>query len=576
MNYNSNQNDNDLLPVAVPDPEVGLIVDPVDRQAAISNISSRNTSSIIVSSSLHDGDADADNAKPATASKGSISKQRSIRFQQELTPSMSSILPYDDATSSDLKRDQEASKKARNNDSGHDTSLTVLDLVEDGDDDEESSPNMDHHVNGDGDDDGDGHQKLSRSNNDSSLSRFTRSTRKMRTSMHNSISTYSDRAFTNLFGDRHQNTKESAYVIIAGGLLALNSGVVNGTCLSGFLTPNSEQQSVAGFTSMYTGSALALAGGDLSLYRKQTFIILSYMLGSFISGFISPNATPYQVEPLYGPTFMIGALFLFGASLLAALEQDAQYIFYLASAANGIQNGIASIYSANLVRCSLTGSSTDIALTMAQLLRGNNKNLWKGIVLAIIVTNFWLGGLISFYLSQRFLSYTLLFNAGLFLLVGVSLVWFLVVEVGISVQAAIFGTWKWKKVLGKIHTSMLNEIVDDGKEVGTTVSSSVGAGDSKLELTKMALLQLFDHIDTDGSGAIDSDELLEALVKANVKMSAYEIKTLFKAADDNQDGEISKEEWEVLVSKMMKDGPAESTKKRKKKVRARNPSRVRG
>jgi uncharacterized membrane protein YoaK (UPF0700 family) len=362
-------------------------------------------------------------------------------------------------------------------------------------------------------------------------------------------------------------------VIIVGGLLALNSGIVNGTCLSGFLTLTGEQQSVSGLTSAYTVSALALAGNDLDVYRREILIILSYILGSFISGFISPNATPYQMEPLYGPTFMIGALFLFAASILAAFEQNAQYIFFLASAANGIQNGIASIYSANLVRCSLTGSTTDIALTMAQLLRGNSKNLWKGIVLAIIVTNFWLGGVISFYLSRRFLSYTLLFNAALFLLVGASLVWFLVVEVGISVQAAIFGTWKWKKVLGKIHTSMLNDIVDDGKEDG-------GAADVveiKLELTRTALLQLFDHIDTDGSGAIDADELLEALIKANVKMSAYEIKTLFKAADENQDGEISKGEWEILVFKMMKGGTAESTKKLKKKtMKSCNPNRVRG
>jgi Ca2+-binding EF-hand superfamily protein len=60
-------------------------------------------------------------------------------------------------------------------------------------------------------------------------------------------------------------------------------------------------------------------------------------------------------------------------------------------------------------------------------------------------------------------------------------------------------------------------------------------------------------------------------------MSAYEIKTLFKAADENQDGEISKGEWEILVSKMMKDGTAESTKKLKKKtMKSCNPNRVRG
>ena len=50
---------------------------------------------------------------------------------------------------------------------------------------------------------------------------------------------------------------------------------------------------------------------------------------------------------------------MLAASILAALEFETIYVFCLAAAANGIQNGIASIYSANLIRCSLTGSSTD-------------------------------------------------------------------------------------------------------------------------------------------------------------------------------------------------------------------------
>jgi hypothetical protein len=129
-------------------------------------------------------------------------------------------------------------------------------------------------------------------------------------------------------------------------------------CLA-MVTPNGERASVAGLSGLYTASALVLAGHDGPEKRIEyghfTFLILSYMLGSFIAGLISPDAIPYQIEPRFGPPFLIGALCLSVASVIAALEVgDVNYIFYFAAAANGIQNGVASIYSANLIRCSLT------------------------------------------------------------------------------------------------------------------------------------------------------------------------------------------------------------------------------
>ena len=67
------------------------------------------------------------------------------------------------------------------------------------------------------------------------------------------------------------------------------------------------------------------------------------------------------------------------SSTLAALEiEEDQFIFYLASFANGIQNGISSIYSEKLIRSTgLTGTLTDIGIFLGQHLRGNRKNTWK-------------------------------------------------------------------------------------------------------------------------------------------------------------------------------------------------------
>ena len=344
-----------------------------------------------------------------------------------------------------------------------------------------------------------------------------------------------DAYLTKLFGSDY-NPTEVHFVLFAACLIALNSGFVNGVTMSGLLisnppeptSANPDRQMVAGFAGAYTNTAIALAGHDWQRYTYHLCMISSYMGGAFIAAMISPYAKPYVIEPRYGPTFMVGGTMLLVASLLAKFQYPSRYVFFLASASNGVQNGIASIYSANLIRCTLTGATTDIAIVIAQCIHGNYKGFVRGTVLSMIVFFFWLGGIFSYWAVRRFTVSTLLFNAALFYMVGLTLVYYLVKEVGVSLHDAIFGTWKWKKVLKKLDT---------------------GDGD----LTKEKLLEIFDKIDQDGdgSGDIDADELIFGLKKAEVKMTDYEMKTLFRAADDNGDGVISRKEWEDLADKIL-------------------------
>lgn len=338
---------------------------------------------------------------------------------------------------------------------------------------------------------------------------------------------------TKLFGSDY-NPTEVYYVLFAACLIALNSGFVNGVTMSGLLIAadptkkDPRQQMVAGFAGAFTNTAIALVGHQWSIYSYHLFMILSYMIGAFIAAMISPKAKPYVIEPRYGPTFMIGGTMLLVASLLAKYEFPSRYVFFLVTASNGIQNGIASIYSANLIRCTLTGATTDIAIVIAQCINGNYKGFVRGTVLGMIVFFFWIGGIISYSAVRYFTVSTLMFNAALFYLVGVSLVFYLVMEVGVSLHDAIFGTWKWKKVLKKLDT---------------------GDGD----LTKEKLMEIFDRIDQDGdnSGDIDAEELMFGLKKAEIKMKDYEMKTLFRAADDDGDGVITRKEWEELADKIL-------------------------
>jgi uncharacterized membrane protein YoaK (UPF0700 family) len=316
--------------------------------------------------------------------------------------------------------------------------------------------------------------------------------------------------------------------------MAFNSGYVNGSCLSGFLIPTGVTQSVAGFTSSYTKSALALSQGDFSTFGYYSSVILSYMFGAFLSGVITPEAKPYTIEPTYGPTFLIGGVFLLISSILAALEWNESYIFFFAATANGIQNGIASIYSANLIRCSLTGASTDIALVIGQLVRGKRKNLSKGLVLTMIVFSFWLGGIVSFFATSLFRVHSLFVNAALFWLVGASLIYFLVHELHITVRAAIFGNWEWRSAIRKLHERMAFSM--HGGDMA-------GAPKDFEEMYSQEFDTLYDRVDLEGKGVIEEPDLVRALQRAGSKANLKGVKALIMCADETKDGTINREEW---------------------------------
>jgi len=339
---------------------------------------------------------------------------------------------------------------------------------------------------------------------------------------------------TKLFGSDY-NITEAKYVIVAACLIALNSGFVNGVSMSGLLYkdqlptdqyPKSKSQMVAGFAGAYSHLAIQLVDGNWVAYMYYLCLIFSYAIGNFIAAILSPRAKSYVIDPGYGPTFLIGGTMLLAASLLARFEQPSRFVFFFVAAANGIQNGIASIYSANLIRCTLTGATTDIAIVIAQCIHGNYKGLARGTILAGIIFFFWIGGIIGILAVEKFTALALLANAFLFYLVGAILILYLVKEVGVSLYDAVFGTWKWKKMLEKLDT-------EDGA------------------LTHDKLMNIFDLMDDNGDGNVDADELEYGLRRAKVRIKDYQIKRLFRAADDDGNGVIDRAEWEELSKKML-------------------------
>jgi uncharacterized membrane protein YoaK (UPF0700 family) len=335
-----------------------------------------------------------------------------------------------------------------------------------------------------------------------------------------------------IIGDTYDQ-REVQFVMAAAVLGAVNNGFINGVTLSGLLATNWDVKNddtsfflnpqsamVSGVAGYVTNNATFLVSSTWDKYVFNLCMFLSYTGGATLVTLISPKAKPYAIAPGYSICWILGGTMLLAASMLSVYGYPTLGIWHLCIAANGVQNGVSSVYSANLIRCTLTGAMTDIGLILGQVIRrGKSEKLARGTVLAVIVISFWVGGLISYSAVRAFQSYTLIINAVLFYLVGVINVVYLVYSLNLSFAQAIGGNWDWTTVLNKIQPSG----------------------------SKEDMLELFDILDDDDGGSLSMYELEKGL---EGKVTAQELKTLVIAADEDGDGEISKQEWENLVEQL--------------------------
>lgn len=225
----------------------------------------------------------------------------------------------------------------------------------------------------------------------------------------------------------HLSTKAA---VSAGILLSFNSGYVNGACLSGILHSMNTKQASAAVTGAWTNSALGFASGNRAQFLFNAKCILSYMTGSAIASVLNPNPVPFTISRNnVSPAFLIGACLLYCSSTVAGNEglSDNSLFIYLAAIANGIQNSVTSVTTSNLVRSAhFSGITSDMGTFLGQVLQGNFQNLMKLKVFAALGTSFWLGGVVSYFATEKLADASLLFSAGLYALIGLGiwLSWF--------------------------------------------------------------------------------------------------------------------------------------------------------
>ena len=314
--------------------------------------------------------------------------------------------------------------------------------------------------------------------------------------------------------------REFTVILLFGCCLTFCAGFINGCALSGFGGASLTPMSVSSVTGSITKSSLKAMAGDTHYAWKLAPLVIAYIVGSSISGFMLSNRKSWELAPEYGPCFLIGTLAFVAASIVAENNPHSIVYYYLIAGCNGLQNSMSSEYSSHLVRsCHLTGTTTDIGTILGQTLRGNYSNHWKLYILSLLFSSFVLGSLLSYPAAKALGIHCIIVNAVIFGCTGIIACVFITMKFRISLSDFCFGAeYHWTKVL---ETTDLN-------------------ADGSIE-------KLIGLMKKDDLGNISEENLGKGLTAAGISFNAHFLRLLFDEADINKDGLVSELEFKTTL-----------------------------
>jgi uncharacterized membrane protein YoaK (UPF0700 family) len=198
------------------------------------------------------------------------------------------------------------------------------------------------------------------------------------------------------------------WVPVGGGLLAGTAAFINALLLiSAFHVP------VSHMTGAATMLGLDLAAGETAHLARILLILFCFLVGATASGALIGGVT-LRLGRRYGIALMIEGLVL--ALAFWRLGSGDSLGLGLASAACGLQNGMASSYYGLTLRTThVTGVVTDLGMLLGLRLRRHPVPWWKIRLLFVLLGSYllgaWLGALSHGWLGEGSL---LLAAAGLF------------------------------------------------------------------------------------------------------------------------------------------------------------------
>jgi uncharacterized membrane protein YoaK (UPF0700 family) len=185
------------------------------------------------------------------------------------------------------------------------------------------------------------------------------------------------------------------WVGLGGTSLAFIAGVVNAVGFESFA-----HEGVTHLTGAATTLGLAVGEGRPSAALHMLLVIASFGAGATMSGFLIHSVT-LKLGRRYGLALTLESALLFAGYLLLRRNHVAGE--YLAGAACGLQNAMASMYSGAILRTThVTGIVTDLGVLLGHKLRGTPVEGRRVRLLLLIVAGFVGGAAAGALLFRRF------------------------------------------------------------------------------------------------------------------------------------------------------------------------------
>lgn len=189
-------------------------------------------------------------------------------------------------------------------------------------------------------------------------------------------------------------------------MLAVNAGMINVLGLISLL-----HQSVSHMTGNASLIAVSVFEHDFASVSFLILILISYVFGSSLSGYILGNSA-FKLGRRYGVPLSLVTVFIVLCWVFIAGYPH--YALLWACAAMGVQNAMVSHYQGAIIRTThLSGVLTDLGLALGYAFRGLKNEPKKIILHLLILFGFILGSLIAAFAHPYLQLHAFLMPAGL-------------------------------------------------------------------------------------------------------------------------------------------------------------------
>lgn len=193
-------------------------------------------------------------------------------------------------------------------------------------------------------------------------------------------------------------------------ILTLLAGAINAISILGY-----DGTTVSHLTGLISKAAIGISKGDFSEIWGVSRVILSFLLGAIISGFISGERAFY-LHKRYG--YIILAI---GILVIIPYFLSVEYSVLLFSFIMGLQNGMVVSFKGVVVRMThMSGNITDLGVFIGYKLRGNkNEKAITGIIPLVAILSFIIGGILGVLLFGWINNIVFFIFSGIYIILAV-------------------------------------------------------------------------------------------------------------------------------------------------------------